>query len=237
MNNETISLAFNDLAQGGSSDKVYHLDLIGYHEGFTVTAQYGRRGSALATQTKAHLLPYEKAKKMFDKIKREKLAKGYIEEGTAPAPQVAPSGEPVDVKPPELLEEITNGQGPLRYLTDPNYWMQDKSDGVSRGVIKQKGEIFGLNKLGKVVPLPAELVEELAKIKLESFQIDAELVGSKLICRDLLVANGDVSHKAYAERFELLAAYISPRFLEPPLKLLSLVETWEGEEKAAALEQ
>lgn len=232
--NETISLAFNDLAQGGSSDKVYHLSLVQDEvtDVYVVAAQYGRRGSALTSQVKASAIDYAKAKKTFDKIKREKLAKGYFEEGQAPAPQVAPNGEPVDVKPPELLEEITNGQGPTRFIADDDYWMQDKSDGVSRGVIKQKGEIFGINKLGKVVPLPAELVEELAKIKLESFQIDAELVGSKLVCRDLLVADVDISESPYLQRFRQLIETLP---LESPY--LQIVETWSGEKKAAALEK
>jgi predicted DNA-binding WGR domain protein len=227
VNNETISLAFNDLALGGSSDKVY-----GYHEGYTVTAQYGRRGSALATQTKANLLPYDQAKKVFEKIKREKMSKGYIVEGTAPEPQIAPSGASLDVKPPELLEEITNGQGPARYISDSDYWMQDKSDGASRGVIKQNGEIVGMNKLAKIVPLPAELVTELSRIELETFQLDAELVGNKLICRDLLVANVDISELSYETRFEKLNSV-----LRSCGELVSVVATWTGADKAHALRQ
>lgn len=222
--NESASLAFNDLAQGGSSDKVYLLTLTDSVGGdlFYVTAQYGRRGSALASQTKANGVPYEKAKKVYDKILREKIAKGYQPTGQPAKAPVAPSGAAVDVLPPELLEEIVNGQGPTPYLNDPAYWMQDKSDGHSRGVIKQKGEIFGINKRGQPVPLPAELVEELGRIELETFQIDAELVGTELVCRDLLVADVNVSQISYAARFKLLAAYISAgRF-----KQIALVANW-----------
>lgn len=234
---ETISLAFNDIAQGGSSDKVYHIELFLKRESWEVVIQYGRRGSALMSQTKGSALPYDKAKKLFDKIKREKIAKGYVEEGTAPAPQVAPSGVPVDIKPPELLEEVVNGDH-RKYVDDPAYWMQDKSDGVSRGVVKAGGDIFGINKLGKPVPLPAEIVEKLNRIPLDTFQIDAELVGTKLVCRDILVrdvAGGftdpDISQWPYELRFAALVGFVSIGLLPQ----VEIVQTWEGSEKARAI--
>lgn len=235
---ESIALAYNDLAQGGSSDKVYHV-AIGREgdtdgETFAVAIQYGRRGSALFYQTTGTRMHYEQAKKLFDKIVREKKAKGYREEGKAPAPQVAPSGAAVaDIKPPELLEEVTNGAVDA-FVRDPAYWMQDKSDGVSRGVVKQAGLIFGINKRGQTVPLPAELVAELEQIPLDAFQIDAELVGNKLICRDLLVANEDISRCPYYERFATLQGLLHPAICKGVL--LSVVETWTSVEfKAAAL--
>lgn len=113
----------------------------------------------------------------------------------------------MDIKPPELLEEVINGDH-LKYVSDPAYWMQDKSDGVSRGVIKQGGEIFGINKQGKPVPLPAELVAELTRLPMTTFQIDAELVGAKLVCRDILVSDHDISHWPYEERFACLVGFI-----------------------------
>lgn len=235
--NESISLAFNDLDHGGSSDKVYHIVLgrDGDTDGetYSVAIQYGRRGSALMSQTKARHATYAQAKKVYDKVLREKLAKGYRPEGQAPAPQVAPSsGIKVEIKPPELLEEVTNGDV-RKFLEDPAYWAQDKSDGVSRGVVKAGGEIFGINKRGLPVPLPAELVGELSLIFLETFQLDAELVGNKLIVRDILVANVDVSQAPYYERFALLHRKMG----EQSLKLVSIVQTWTGAEKAPALER
>lgn len=237
MNPESIALAFNDLAQGGSSDKVYNAsitegDLVG---GWTVTIAYGRRGSALMSQMKCADETYDRAKKLYDKVVREKKSKGYIEEGKAPAPQVAPSGAAVaDIKPPELLEEIVNGDH-LRFLDDPAYWMQDKSDGVSRGVVKANGEIFGINKRGLPVPLPAELVGELSLIQLDTFQIDAELVGNKLIVRDILVANEDLSALPYYARFARLGEVIWD-CSGPAFTFVKIVETWIGpEEKAAAI--
>lgn len=229
---ENISLAFNDLDQGGSSDKVYHITLIHKLGAWDVVAQYGRRGSALASQTKASAVTYEQAKKAFDKLKREKMGKGYRIEGSAPEPQVSPSGTPVDIKPPELLEEVVNGDH-LKYVNDPAYIMQDKSDGVSRGVVKgATGEIFGINKRGLPVPLPAEIVAELRAIKLDAFQIDAELVGPRLICRDILVAaDGDISQWPYERRLLELALIVSAH----QFRYIEVVETWVDNQKADAI--
>ena len=250
MKNETASLAFNDLARGGTSDKVYHLTLSPSGDGFTVTAQYGRRGSALATdnKTKNGPLPYDEAKAIFDRVLREKIGKGYIKSGAkAPAPQIEPpkgvgaalaeikrrNAPAVDLRPQELLEEITEAHA-LALVVDESYLMQDKSDGHSRGVVKSEGAIFGLNKLGQRVPLPAELHEELSRIELSTFQIDAELVGDRLIARDLLDAGGDIHAAPYEQRFVRLVEIITVANLEK----VSAVATWAGaENKAAALDR
>lgn len=243
--NESIALAYNDTAAGGSSDKVYHVALEKMPAGesglsvelYSVTAQYGRRGSALVSQKKASNVTYAVAKKTYTKLVAEKIAKGYMPQGVAPAPQVAPSGAAVDVKPPELLEEITTPHGAEPFVHDPNYWMQDKSDGVSRGVVKQRGEIFGINKRGVPVPLPAELVAELERVKLDTFQIDAELVGNKLICRDLLVADQDISLLPYYQRFAILQELIGAIVAgTSTFQYVQIVQTWVGDEKATALE-
>lgn len=238
---ETTSLYF----KVGSSDKEYHLRLEQVDattDAFNVTAQYGRRGGTLAThcKTKAGALPYAQAKKLFDKIKRGQLSEGYVEAAKgAPATQVdAPSETTADIKPQELLTEIT-GAELQELLADPRYWMQDKSDGHSRGVVKQAGKIFGINKFGKPVPLPAEIHAELSEIELETFQIDAELVGSKLVCRDLLVADGDISAQPYESRFIRLVEilYSSHRGAPADLQFIAVVRTWCQKEKRAALER
>lgn len=248
--NESASLAFNDIAQGGSSDKVYHLALTqsGAYGTYHVTAQYGRRGSALATdnKTKNGALVYDQAKKIFDRVLREKLGKGYVDTHagaarTAEAPVVAPESiattpyqSAVIVRNQELLEEIPNGSDALRLVNDERYWMQDKSDGHSRGVVKSaRGEMFGLNKTGGRVPLSEDLIAELARIPLQAFQIDAELVGQRLVCRDLLFADTDIAAMPYVDRFCLLVSLLAKEN-----KLVSAVETWEGAaNKAAALAQ
>jgi predicted DNA-binding WGR domain protein len=61
----------------GNSDKVYHLQLENVQERWTVQAQWGRRGSALQSDAKADGVPFEEAKRVYDRILREKTVKGY----------------------------------------------------------------------------------------------------------------------------------------------------------------
>jgi len=61
----------------GSSDKVYHLQLQNAEDQWSVQAHWGRRGSVLQSDVKARGVPYEEAKRVYDRILREKTAKGY----------------------------------------------------------------------------------------------------------------------------------------------------------------
>ena len=73
MQTERIDLYY----QQGSSDKVYHLQLENVEGTWSVNAQWGRRGSSLQSDTKASGVPYEEAKRVFDRVLREKTGKGY----------------------------------------------------------------------------------------------------------------------------------------------------------------
>jgi len=63
--------------QQGSSDKVYHLQLENTQERWAVQAQWGRRGSALQSDIKVSDTTYEDAKRVYDRLLREKTGKGY----------------------------------------------------------------------------------------------------------------------------------------------------------------
>src|ERR1700723_4591090 len=77
---ETIELFFHQ----GSADEVYHLQLESVEEQWSVNAQWGRRGSALQSDTKVSSVAYEEAKRGYDRIIREKTGKGYrIAQATA----------------------------------------------------------------------------------------------------------------------------------------------------------
>jgi bifunctional non-homologous end joining protein LigD len=64
----------------GSSDKVYQASIEPRRELFVINFAYGRRGSTLQTGTKTpEPVDYDSAKKLYDKLVREKKAKGYTE--------------------------------------------------------------------------------------------------------------------------------------------------------------
>ncbi len=80
----------------GSSDKEYHLQLCEDGGDFTVTFQYGRRGSALLSGTKVVNVARSAAEKAYNKVLNEKLGKGY-QEVTSPT-SVSPDLWPVHAR-------------------------------------------------------------------------------------------------------------------------------------------
>lgn len=70
---ESIDLAFSE----GTADKVYRLQLETDGDNWTVRAEWGRRGKALQSGVKASAVPYEEAKRVFDRLIAEKTRKGY----------------------------------------------------------------------------------------------------------------------------------------------------------------
>ena len=57
--------------------QVYYLQLRSAEEAWSVHAQCGRRGSALQSDTKVSSVAFEEAKRVYDRIIREKTGKGY----------------------------------------------------------------------------------------------------------------------------------------------------------------
>jgi predicted DNA-binding WGR domain protein len=73
---ERITLYYRE----GSSDKVYQASIEPQGEGFVVNFAYGRRGSTMNTGTKTQTpVDYDSARSIYDKLVREKKAKGYTE--------------------------------------------------------------------------------------------------------------------------------------------------------------
>src|SRR6202041_4101994 len=104
---ETIELYF----QQGSSDKVYRLQLESVEEQWSVNAQWGRRGSALQSDTKGSSVAYEEAKRVYDRIIREKTGKGYriaqaTTNGDTPISVGLPASKEKSGHVPELLTPI-----------------------------------------------------------------------------------------------------------------------------------
>src|SRR5437762_9940453 len=134
----------------GPSDKIYQVSLEPKGDGFVVNFAFGRRGSTLNTGTKTSSpVDYETAKKTYDKLVREKAAKGYTpgEDGTPY--QHTDKEQQVSGIRPQLLNPIEEEEV-NRLIKDSKWCMQEKKDG-KRVLLKKEGStVTGINRKGLV---------------------------------------------------------------------------------------
>ncbi len=173
----------------GGSDKVYQVAIEPAGERFAVNFSYGRRGSTLNTGTKTNVpVDYESAKRIFDKLVREKTAKGYTpgEDGT-PYQHTSNAGRTTGILP-QLLNPIDEDEA-ARLLTDDNWCLQEKIDG--RRVLIQKAAdlVVGVNRKGLAISLPASVITDVTGIP-DDFTLDGECVGDNYHAFDLLERDG-----------------------------------------------
>lgn len=188
----------------GTSDKVYQVVLEPAGERFVVNFAYGRRGSTLSTGTKTSVpVDLERAQMIFEKLVREKTAKGYTpgETGT-PYQHTEHAGRSTGLVPmllnPIDAEEIE----PL--LTSKEWCMQEKFDGRRVLIQKSGGTITGVNRRGLVIGLPERLATDFARLP-DDIILDGECVGDHFHAFDLLELKGqDFRTKSLIERLSSL---------------------------------
>ena len=174
----------------GSSDKVYRAAIEPSGDQFVVTFAYGRRGATLTTGTKTQApVNYAEAKIIYDKLVKEKTAKGYTpgEDGT-PYQHIEKANQASGILP-QLLNAVDE-QEIETLLADPSYWMQEKHDGRRLLLRKQGDEITGINKLGLVVGV-AETIHQSAANYPGDFILDGEAVDDTLHAFDVLLIDDD----------------------------------------------
>ena len=202
---ETIELYF----QQGSSDKVYHLQLENVGEQWSVNAQWGRRGSALQGDTKVSSVAYEEAKRVYDRIIREKTGKGYriaqaTTNGDTPISVGLPAVKEHSGHAPELLTPIEEPEA-LQLAQDASWWFQQKFDGRRLAVQKMDGQYSGINKLGQLIPIDSRLTKYLESVQAQGFLVDGEITDSRFHLWDLLDINGtDLRIQPYEIRYARL---------------------------------
>jgi bifunctional non-homologous end joining protein LigD len=171
----------------GGSDKVYQIALEERPGGYAVNVAYGRRGSTLTAGTKTpEPVAHEKAVKIYDKLVREKTAKGYTL-GPNVAAYLDGNRRVTSVRP-QLLNsvEITELS---RLLADDAFVLQAKFDGRRMLIQKRGEEVIGINRRGIECGVP-ETIRAAALVLNEDFLIDGEAVGDRLHVFDLLERNG-----------------------------------------------
>jgi len=179
--------------QQGSSDKVYHLQLENVQDQWSVQAQWGRRGSALQSDVKVSGTTYEEAKRVYDRILREKTGKGYqVAKATTNGHEAIAVGLPATKEhsghTPELLTPIEEPEA-LVLAQDAAWWFQQKFDGRRLAVQKSEGKYSGINKLGQIIPIDSRLAESLDRVQAQGFLADGEITDSRFYIWDLLSVN------------------------------------------------
>ncbi len=195
----------------GSSDKVYQCAIEPAGDRFVVNFSYGRRGSTLNTGTKTNVpVDYNGAQRIFDKLVKEKTAKGYVP-GEDGAPYQHSQKQSSCIQP-QLLNQIEEAEV-QQLINNPAYAAQEKYDGKRMLLQKQGAAINGINRKGLLCGFPSLIIHSAQRIP-GDFILDGECVGEVLHVFDLLSLNGeDLRPMAYQDRYvslmNLIAAYKS----------------------------
>lgn len=201
---QEITLYFRD----GRSDKVYQVQLEPQQGGFVVNFQFGRRGSTLQSGTKTlNPVPYDNAKKVYDRLVAEKKGKGYAEGETGTPYQV---GEQIG-RASGLLPQLSNPveeQKLDQLIADDRWYMQEKKDG-RRMLVRKTGDVIeGINRTGMIVSLPDAVVQTVRHLGGDLI-LDGEAVGDIYWAFDLLQIEGeDLRGDSVEKRFDELAVLL-----------------------------
>lgn len=215
----------------GASDKIYRVSLEAREDKFVVNIAYGRRGSTMNTGTKTRSpVDYEAAKKLYEKLIREKTGKGYTpgEDGTPyrhTENEECHSGVFCQLPHPVTDEEQVEA-----LLGNSDYCLQEKFDG-RRLLIRKEGALLeGINRRGLIVGL-AEPVFQAVRDGIEADCIlDGESLGDSFVAFDLLMAFGtDLRNRPYGDRLALLNSLVETTDGDRPLRRIETV--FERQEK------
>ena len=228
----------------GSSDKVYQASIEPRGELFVVNFAFGRRGSTLQTGTKtSEPVDYDSAKRIYEKLVREKKAKGYTEGPDGTPYQHTGKEDRVTGLLPQLLKPIDE-QEVKRLLEDLAWCLQEKFDGRRIMIRKTATGVLGINRKGLMVALPRPIHEAAEALRFksavtgdvcESITLDGEAVGDVYYAFDVLEAGHDLRTAPYQLRHLALSNLLTK---SPGNKcVIQLVETaWTPDQKRAMLQ-
>src|SRR6266704_2210360 len=214
---ETITLYFRE----GSTDKVYQAAIEPKGELFVVNFAFGRRGSTLQTGVKTSSpVDYQTAKNTYDRLVREKMAKGYTPGENGTPYQHTDKADRVTGILPQLLNAIDYVEV-KRLLKDLAWCLQEKFDG-KRTLLQKKGEtVTAINRKGLAIGLPSPIGVGAQKIT-SDFVIDGECVGDVFFAFDLLeLESEDYRQKPYQRRLVALSGILN----RPDVTHIEFVET------------
>ena len=198
---ENITLYYRE----GASDKIYQCSIEPAGDLFVVNFAYGRRGQTLNTGTKTSSpVDYDEAKALYDKLVKEKKAKGYTEgENGTPYTSSNTSDKQVSGLLPQLLNPIDEKTVDI-LLHDPLWGLQEKLDGRHLLIRRQGGAIQGINKKGLIVGLPLPVFQAVQQFNVD-LVLDGESIGDVFHCFDILELDGvGLQNRPYRQRLASL---------------------------------
>jgi len=202
MSSETPSKSITLYFREGRSDKVYQAAVEPKGAaGFVVNFAFGRRGSTLQAGTKtAEPVDYQAALKVYDKLVRQKMAKGYTP-GLDGTPYQGTEHQALATGIlPQLLNPIDQDQAE-QLLRDDDWWMQEKFDGKRILIRKDGDQVISINRKGLAAALPQPVVEQAGAIGGRQWLMDGEAVGDAYVAFDLLEHdNADLRTEPYSRR-------------------------------------
>jgi bifunctional non-homologous end joining protein LigD len=214
---KTIELFF----QEGTSDKVYHAQIVEDGGAYTVHCQWGRRGASLQQGSKAVRVPLAKAQQKFDSLVREKTNKGYqaitvdVQPAAVAPPEGQGSGSKVTGKrakvgiSAQLQQPIDDDSELSKFLANDDVIAQQKLDG-QRVLVHIGDELLVTNRDGQKTAVDMRHFAGLTYLSHGTI-LDGELLDDAYWAFDVLsFAGDDVRTRGYLERFEILDAEIEP---------------------------
>ena len=178
------------------SAKEYNASIEQVGDGYVVNFAYGKLNQSLRTGTKTSTpVALEQAEKVFTKLIKSKVSKGYIEEANGNSGGInviaKPSGEvilPVQLSNPVSMQEIAE------LLKSKRYAGQVKKDGERRVLIFKDGKVRGLNRRGIEVAISPKLRDAMSTfckdMCYDSLTLDGEDLGY-FFAFDVLEMNGN----------------------------------------------
>ncbi len=198
MKTEQVTLYFKQ----GASDKIYQASLEKDNDNYIVNFAYGRRGNTLKTGTKTQqAVPFEKAKKIFNKLVNDKMAKGYL-----PSENTTEYTHDNNQRNTGIHCQLLNpidSSGLQKLLKTDDWWAQEKMDG-KRLLLQNTTDLIAINRRGLSVGAPKTVLDS-AKAANKPFLIDGEVIDDVFYVFDILsIDDRDLRGQSYASRIAAL---------------------------------
>jgi len=218
--------------QDARSNKDYITSLERAGELWIANYAFGAHGATLKPGTKMAKGPgtYAQAKKVYDSMVRERLAKGYSPQDGEGAAYVA---GPTDKRHSGIQCQLLNPIGAdeaQSLIADDGWYAQEKHDGKRMLIRKEGATVEGINRRGLLVGFP-QAVEAAALAIPHDFIIDGEAIGERLHAFDVLSARGtDQRANGALDRFDVLRRLLAG--CEGGALALSVAAVTTGEKRA-----